>query len=120
MSEDARLRGEEPPICDFCGAQPDGLWYFPHLQFELFRAIPPRLESIVFQAGRWSACEECAALFEREDVGGLLTRAIQRYGASRAQLLQTAYICLLTKRSGPPRWVAGVATAKEANEVASR
>lgn len=107
-----KLTGQKfraPLTCDFCSAQPPGLWMFPHSEFTISADV--LLPILGYERGEWGACDACAQLFERERLESMIERARVGMGVTDpaqserlGQFLRIAYGTLLLHRTGPPRW----------------
>jgi hypothetical protein len=93
----------QPLRCDFCSGLQPRLWFFPYRSFVLeARKKDGRKQTLVFEAGEWAACDECARLFQIEHIDGLVDRVAKSQGACD-RLTRVTYRELLRHRNGPPR-----------------
>ncbi|WP_028058276.1 hypothetical protein [Candidatus Solirubrobacter pratensis] len=63
-------RADHQIVCDFCLA-PDPTWGYPAAEMEIVGQHPGGVNR---SDDDWSACEECHALIEAHNVGGLVER----------------------------------------------
>lgn len=66
-----RVKLYDHPVCDFCSGLP--AWRYPAETFNATPGLPPPQ----IMEGDWLACDECAALIERNEWNALARRGLQ-------------------------------------------
>ncbi len=75
--------------CDFCSG-PNPCWSYTATDFTVLQ--------VLVSQGSWDACDECAALIERNDREGLVVRAVNALIAIHPNLAAERAWCLTMAR----------------------
>lgn len=105
IDRDMAAAARGPLTCDFCCAQPAGLWVFPVGEFTLVEVIDGKKISMGVKsaAGSWGACDVCAAHLHRAEIDALVLRAVPT-STGQAEMLCAVYRSVVEHRTGPPRY----------------